>query len=589
MPKITKTPSYLLKRGDIYYFRWAFPDKLKATLKKKEVRCSLATRERSEARKRAQKVYKALARITSQKEGDCWMEGLTYDDVKAIVYEALQDALEDDLKARHLSGKPLGSLEEAERESDTYAIVASDLEEDLAMNRYDSQYHWVDEILSERGMSLNRETAEYRLFARECLRAAISMVRIISHRYLGDNDFENKELLKLRPMGFGVATGLKESSQGSDVEQGIKLSEALDKYIQEKTVTGAWQPATMKDMIPTLRQFIDILDDMPCASLDRSHVRDYRETLLKLPSNFQKRKEFQGLSIEQIIATCSTEAVKPASHNTLNNKFTKVKGFLFWLENQGYTEATGLGNVLQNVRTGHSNARAKALFTETEIAKIFHPDNLCGSQVKKPFQFWVPLLGLYTGARLEELCQLHVEDVKQEGDVWYLDINEKGSKHVKTRAAIRKVPLHSALVEELGFMGFVESRRQQREERLFPELEAVGRTGRVSDKASRWFGRYLGRIGIKSKQDEATKCFHSFRGTFTNYCKQKGLEDKKVKEVVGHAHDGDITEAHYNAPYEPGILYRDVICKVDWKIDIEGLKGSPYACPEPVTAQKPVS
>jgi integrase len=41
-------------------------------------------------------------------------------------------------------------------------------------------------------------------------------------------------------------------------------------------------------------------------------------------------------------------------------------------------------------------------------------------KAKHPHFFWIPLLGLYTGAREEELGQLYVDDVKQVKGVWAL-------------------------------------------------------------------------------------------------------------------------------------------------------------------------
>ena len=61
--------------------------------------------------------------------------------------------------------------------------------------------------------------------------------------------------------------------------------------------------------------------------------------------------------------------------------------------------------------------------------------------------YWIPLIGLFSGARSSELCQLHVSDIVQVDDVWVIDINEDAeSKSVKTKASRRQVPIHSELV-----------------------------------------------------------------------------------------------------------------------------------------------
>ena len=64
---------------------------------------------------------------------------------------------------------------------------------------------------------------------------------------------------------------------------------------------------------------------------------------------------------------------------------------------------------------------------------------------KQASHFWIPLIGLYTGMRLEEIAQIYVSDVRKAKGVWCIDVNEdKPDKHVKTGA--RLVPLHPVLV-----------------------------------------------------------------------------------------------------------------------------------------------
>ncbi len=41
--------------------------------------------------------------------------------------------------------------------------------------------------------------------------------------------------------------------------------------------------------------------------------------------------------------------------------------------------------------------------------------------------------------------------------------------------------------------------------------------------------------------------------------------------MVGHSHDRDITEEHYNAPYGVRILFDDVVSRVCFDIDFSGL------------------
>ena len=75
---------------------------------------------------------------------------------------------------------------------------------------------------------------------------------------------------------------------------------------------------------------------------------------------------------------------------------------------------------------------------------------------KWPERFWIPLLGLYTGAWLNEICQLDVADVLEIENVWCISINADGDpkKSVKNQYGCRDVPIHDNLVQ-LGFLDYV--------------------------------------------------------------------------------------------------------------------------------------
>ncbi|MCT7655420.1 hypothetical protein MBH78_13535 [Oceanimonas sp. NS1] len=93
-------------------------------------------------------------------------------------------------------------------------------------------------------------------------------------------------------------------------------------------------------------------------------------------------------------------------------------------------------------------------------------------------------MGLYTGARLGEIAQLRLEDVVQVGDVWLLNVTKddddsaEDARTVKTAAAIRSIPIHSALIK-LGFLDYVETVRHTGAFKLFPSLKKALTAGAV--------------------------------------------------------------------------------------------------------------
>jgi hypothetical protein len=48
-----------------------------------------------------------------------------------------------------------------------------------------------------------------------------------------------------------------------------------------------------------------------------------------------------------------------------------------------------------------------------------------GPTVRKDAYYWLPILGLWTGCRVEEMDAARVADIKQEDGIWFLDLRDR--------------------------------------------------------------------------------------------------------------------------------------------------------------------
>jgi integrase len=146
--------------------------------------------------------------------------------------------------------------------------------------------------------------------------------------------------------------------------------------------------------------------------------------------------------------------------------------------------------------------------------------------------YWIPLLGLFSGARSSELCQLHCADIVQEQGVWVIDINDGAEgKTVKTKASRRQVPIHSELIR-LGFLAYVEATRKAGHERLWPALSL--REGRPSHTFSRWFNAKP----RKAIPGVVIHDFHSLRHTVRTAMKVAKVSEQDQDLITGHEVQG---------------------------------------------------
>lgn len=149
-----------------------------------------------------------------------------------------------------------------------------------------------------------------------------------------------------------------------------------------------------------------------------------------------------------------------------------------------------------------------------------------------PAAYWIPLLGLYTGASVGELCQLRTADVLDKDGIACISINDEAAgATLKTEQRRREVPLHPKLVE-LGFLEYAAAIRQAREERLWPALSF--RDGKPGGYFSAWFGKF------RKTAPEKVPDFHSLRHTVRSKLAAARIPVPEQDRITGHKATGSM-------------------------------------------------
>lgn len=179
-------------------------------------------------------------------------------------------------------------------------------------------------------------------------------------------------------------------------------------------------------------------------------------------------------------------------------------------------------------------------YTTAELQVIFAPENL--NAVKKPHEFWLPLLALFTGARLNELCQMLLADIIHKDGIWMFDINNKGEKSVKTTSAVRKIPMSQTLID-IGLLEYLSDVQALKgATMLFPYLHRDKTGQHYTHDATRDWRAYRKKLGMAMGSLEARNDydggFHPLRYNAINFWKDAKLPDQMRLEVAGHAVEG---------------------------------------------------
>lgn len=175
-----------------------------------------------------------------------------------------------------------------------------------------------------------------------------------------------------------------------------------------------------------------------------------------------------------------------------------------------------------------------------------------------PYHFWLPLFGLFTGGRLNEICQLDLEDITQEAEtgIWYIRITDDPedkprSKSLKNQSSHRLLPIHDELIRA-GFLYFVEQARNEGREKLFSDGLTYNASKGWGGNATTFFtrmpsastkqGGYFFNQGIRKRLASGrpdNKKFHSFRHTFIDLLTNTGGDAESLLVTFsGHAKKG---------------------------------------------------
>ena len=271
--------------------------------------------------------------------------------------------------------------------------------------------------------------------------------------------------------------------------------------------------------------------------------------LKRLPAN--RKKKYRTKTIRQLVELKDAQLM---SQRTISKHAERVSALFNWAIKQGYTSQNVFRGKLEPIR---KIEKVEKHFTTQEMDLILG-DKLAADSiaVNKPERYWATLISAYSGARLNEVCQLNVSDIQRSDDIWAINLNANSEdKSIKTEAGNRIIPLHPKLLD-LGLLGYAKQIQSQNQEKLFPNLKKMKSTG-YGTMISHWFARYLKRLGIKKKG----KNFHSFRHTVVNKLITTKVYEPFIKELIGHSH-GSITMDAYGGRKTLDILLNECVIKI---------------------------
>jgi len=347
----------------------------------------------------------------------------------------------------------------------------------------------------------------------------------------------------------------------------ISLDGLAQKYLKHRETSGcnARTIALYADQIKIFQAIVNVVE---ASDLDEDAVDRYVEGLSKFPA-YYKTGKYKHLSVSEVLNLNLTEGL--LSKSSMKTYSTNIKAFLDWSIKSKYV-AAGVSVPLEGVFK-HFDRDSYKPFSKQDLESLFISTPYMKGEIRKASSYWVPIIGLFTGARQNEICQLACSDIKSETvvseKVYYFDFNDEDDKSLKGKSSKRKVPMHPILIK-LGFVEFVGRQVAQGKTRVFHELKKDTK-GKYNDAFQKWFARHREKCGVENK-DGSKKVFHSFRHTVITHLRNEApdIPLENVKDVVGHANVG-VTLSVY-APVLSMERKHEIIKRINFGLNFDQIR-----------------
>lgn len=544
--------SYLYRKGTIFYARLRLPQRLTGWLLQTELRWSLRTSSPQSARRRlpvavaiAQEFF-AVAHVIVSTAHD----PLTEDEritIKAELEKLKVIALS---KFKSTLSRGPGGIIDAQQVVAAERPLVSAFAQAIAADDFDRHEVVVSaqellSVINRLGFDFSGNNPNFNYLAKEYCASMVLQhrtKRVLLHQAL------NKDLEELNPpeampvSDHPAPTSIPPVPPADHAPTSTRftpISQVVSEYLQDLRGRNI-REGTVLEYQGVLTKLSDFLNDRPIESLRKTDLMAFREMLRNYPARPTAAQRKLGLK-----ALLELDIPQKLGESTIGKHLDRVSQLLDWAERSDYAVKASIGKGLQP-RSNRKESEERDRYTAEDLNVLFSTPEFQGKKAfhRTPY-YWVPLISLYQGMRIDEICQLRLCDIALDAESGIHSIRcsrEDPDMKLKTNSAVRSIPLHSKLVK-LGLLDYVEMLRSKGHRMLFPTLTRHPKNG-YSHAVSKWFSDYKKDLGFGPK-----KVFHSFRHTVSDHFKQTLQTPAVADAIMGHAPQGSEGPRRYGKDY----------------------------------------
>jgi integrase len=565
--------THITRRRGIYHYRRRLPNRSRG-----EVLLSLRTRCFREAEHLAEVLGRAfpwiLRRVLSQADQT--------GKLGPILRAELQRVLEGDLRRR--VERPAGSavydhgwetgdaISALEADLSVIRATKTDFDRHIAENWWDdlTDIH-ADDLLRQHGLPATLKPA----LAHGLLEVARRFWEVAELRSLGKIPVVMPADAPVREPGLvPVATpdpsdsilDPKPDPTTAATDTGVLASDLVEPFFERRENTDRTTHQVMGQERGTLRRFIEAAGDRPLRTYTRADVSKFLDILRRLPKTYGKSPRDKERSLADLIAEADAKQGDRLTDKTVKRHLSTLSQFFQMAVDRGHLTVAARTELVDGHRFRESRGARdqRDAWTSEEIAKLFtspvwsgcySPSRRAeaGRLIIRDARFWLPLLALFHGARLEEFADLYRRDIDCENGTWFIRLVETKSddgdptvkeRRLKTSNAARVVPIHPEIVR-LGFLDYIARTAPEPAAPLFPDLQPQGKDGKRGPRITRWFVEYRRTVGVYRRG----VAMHAFRHTANTRLRDVVTDygrERHVNYLLGHSQGGGQGRERYD-------------------------------------------
>jgi len=320
-----------------------------------------------------------------------------------------------------------------------------------------------------------------------------------------------------------------------------KIIDVVDRMNAIKRIEGIEEKTLRQyQSFAALFTMLSGMDDI--TKIRQPDVKAFRADLSMMPKSWGKSPKDQTSTRDEVMAKATS--LPPVriglSAGTVNRHLEHLNQIADWARDEGLTVDPNLKPTKLRKKETVRARDKRAAFSIEQLRTVFLNPVWIGSKSEyhqtKPGQdifkngiYWCPLIGAFTGARREEIAGLAPADIVEVEGIWCFSIEDSELRRIKNLSSRRMIPIHSHLID-LGFLDHTQKAKNKYQNSLFPDLYEAGNNAygrKVGRRMRQMIDQGLGRDGAKLS-------FHSLRHYVQNQLDHAGVDDKLVRDIIGH-------------------------------------------------------